>query len=552
MLKNFDTVIINIDSSKKSRKILNNFDINGLFKIKDESIINLNIDLFEKENLKVVVLVDDKFYKLVSTNVNVKASVIRKSLFKEKINIFLEEEKFLIVDDSFYFTKKSLNNLLYDSDLCDSDCVIKLKNSENNYMLIFSKENLKYVNFDNNSFSDEFEWDPSISKVDIYDEFLKKIDNFETLISIDDEYLNDRNFIIYTPGPVYVRNKVRDILSSYVNHHRTLSTAYIYKKAAENILWAFNSEKGFPIAMLNTGLGAIESCFLNLLQENDEILVLANGFFGRVIIDIAKKNNIKAKFIDIPNGESLDLSLVEKEIQNKKAVFLVHMDTSYGILNPIKEISIICKKNNVLLIVDAISTILNEEFNFDEWNISAAVCTSTKGFETSPGLSFICVSPQALEIAKNNTKSRPIYMNWNTFINKHIYKGVTPSTYPVNIFAAINYVSNKIRESGIENIFNKKRELSNFLLKELEDLGFEHFVKCKESRSNWVVVVKTPNNISAIALRAYLYANHKLLIECGINDETNKILRFGISANHTLKEINLLIEGIKKYLELQK
>lgn len=552
MLKNFDTVIINVDSSNKTKKIFNTFNINSLFKLRDTSILDVNINNFKKESLNVFVLVDDKDFNLVKNNIINSDNVISKSEFEIMKNQFMDEQKFLIVDDSSYFTKKIIDDLLFDNDLSESDSVINLENDKSEYILIFSKENLRYIDFKNNSFCDEFEWDPSISKVTINNAFLKKINSFESLISLDDEYLNDRNFVIYTPGPVYVRDKVKDILSKYVNHHRTLSTPYIYKKAAENILWAFNSQKGFPIAMLNTGLGGIESCFLNLLEEDDEILVLANGFFGRLIIDIAKRNNVRAKFIDIPNGETLDLSTIEHEIANKKAVFLVHMDTSYGILNPVKEISLICKQNNVLLIVDTISTILNEEFNFDEWNITAAVCTSTKGFETSPGLAFLCVSQQALEIAKNNKRQKPIYMNWNTFVTKHISKGLTPSTYPVNIFAAINYVSDKIKENGLQNLLNKKRELSNRLLKRLEDLGFEHFIKCKENRSNWVTVVRTPNDIKASDLRAYLYVIHKLLVECGINDETNRILRFGISANHSIDDIDKLVNAIDKYINLSR
>lgn len=554
-MKNFNNVLINVSTSKKNKFIIDSFFINGLFSIDKKTILDNNIELFLNNELKVYLLVEKKYYELLNKNlINSKdVQILIKENFDYR-NVFNDNDEILVIEDNFYFNEEIFNYFLTNSKYNNLNSLIQLNyNNQFDFIGIFNKNLLSHFDFKNNSISTNIRCENNFMELEENNYAPIKVSNYETLIQLDKKYECDQDVIYFTPGPVQIRDEVREVLGKYVNHHRSLSIKNIYKEAAENIKWAFNSKKAFPIAMANTGLGAIESCFVNLLEKGDEILILSNGFFGNNLIDTAKRHELNPTLLEIKQGEIFDLDEIRELIKNKKAVFVVHMDTSCGVLNPIKEIGNLCKENNCLFIVDAISTILNEEFNFDEYGITAAVCTSGKGFEVSPGLAFLCVSEQGMEISKNNKKMKPKFLDWQTFKNRSLYDGFTPSTYPINIFSAINKVCNEIREEGgLTRLLDKKYSLNLYLSENLISLGFEHLIKDENSRSNWVLVLKTPEGIYANELRTYLYVLKNTLIECGILDDTNRIIRLAISATHNVEDVGKLIEAIKEYINLNK
>ncbi|RXY97138.1 methionine--tRNA ligase [Malacoplasma penetrans] len=552
---NFNSVIINVNTSKKNKFILNGFNLNGLFSINEKTIMDNNIELFSEANLNVYIVIEKQYSNILKKHlVNIeKVQILLKEDFFNQKNFIKSDEKTLIVDDNFYFNQEILNNLLTNEKYSNLSTLIKLNyNTHFDYIGIFDSTSINYIDFKNNSISDDIKVLSNLVELKEKQYLPIKIYDYKTLSKMDSKYECDKGFLYFTPGPVQIREWVKEVLGEYVNHHRSLSIKEIYKEAAENIKWAFNSKKGYPIAMANTGLGAIESTFVNLLEQGDEILILSNGFFGENLIDIAKRHQLNQSLLQIKQGESFDLKEVENLIKNKKAVFMVYMDTSCGILNPVKKVGELCKDYGCLFIVDAISGILNEEFNFDEYGVTAAVSTSGKGFEVSPGLAFVCVSEQGMQISANIKKRKPKFLDWQTFKVRSLYDGLTPSTYPVNIFASLNKVCEEIKDNGgLTRLIDKKFNLNLYLSESLITLGFRHIIENENSRSNWVLVMETPNIIKANELRAYLYAMKNILIECGIADSSNRIVRLAISAAHDIEDVTQLIEAIKEYIDLK-
>lgn len=553
MQKNFNKILININSSHKNNFILKNFYINGLFKIYGKTLIDRNIDKFKFYNLEVFVLVDEKYFDVVNDNLkNKNIKLLKKEDDNSKFLNLSDDEKILIVKDDLYFDDELIKNLLFSNNL-KNEVIIKIQNYKSvNNILLVSKNNLKFINFKNNSFLRDMLLQKGVLELEVQNESISFINSFDELIKFDYQYLNDNNFVSFTPGPVFIRPEIKSIVGNFINHHRTLASPFLYKDMAKNILWAFNSKKGFPIAINSPGTAALESCMVNLLEPGDKVLFLSNGYFGRNLINVSKRYNLDATYIDLPDGHEFDLVEIENLVKDKKALFFVHMDTSCGILNPIKEIANICNKYNVLVVVDSISTILNEEFNFDDWNITAAVCTSTKGFEVSPGLAFICVSEKGMEISKNIKTSKTSFLDWQVFANKHISNGLMPYTTPVSIVAAVSASSEYIKKiGGIEKLIANKKEMSKYLIDELKKLGFSMVIENSNNRSTWVNAVRTPFGIKASEIRSYLYVINNTLVETGILDESDSILRLAICMEHTWENVKKLVNDISKFLVMK-
>ncbi|MCF0217415.1 MAG: alanine--glyoxylate aminotransferase family protein [Malacoplasma sp.] len=552
MRANFSTVIINVNTSVKNNFIVPNFFINGLFKINEKTIIDSNIEKFSNQDLKVYIVAERKYLKLLQNQLKTTNYwLIAKEEFDYQKLFVHPDSKILVIEDSHYFLDSGLAYFMNNNNLQNTSCVVTVENAcETDYLPILTKDQLKYVDFFKNSLANSITSDTDIKWVVEKTPVVTKINSFNKLVNFDKSYLNDKKRMSFTPGPVFIRKEINQMLSDYVNHHRSIGTKFIYQQTAENIKWAFNSKTGFPIAMLATGSVAIESCLINLTSPGDNVLFLSNGFFGDNIIRISKRYDLNATYYQLEKGQEFNLKEIERLVIGKKSVFVVHMDTSYGIVNPIKELGEICHKHNVMLVVDCISSVLNEHLDFDDFNISAAVGTSAKGFETTPGLSFICVSQKAMEFARNNPRQKPYYLDWQTFELKHISNGLTPSTYPVTIFAAVNASCEFVKNyKSIEKAIESKKHLMDILLSELTKLGFTPFIENEQSRSNWVCVVKTPQNIKASILRMYMYVLFDTIIECGISDETDSILRIGISFAHKEVDILKLIKNISLLFE---
>lgn len=541
---NIKNLIIYIDSSQKNKYIFENFYLNGLVKIKNDiSIIDYNINLIkqiysysidikifcEKQYIKILKrTLKNKNINFIDINKNVSLN-LNEFVFVIKDNVVLNEKdleninKKLNIKNIFFNSKNSKNKIFKDACLLKE---INIKNKIFKFNSLFSKTNL-----DNSC----------VLKTNFF-----KIDNYNKLLEVNSSY-ND-NLLMLTPGPLYINPYIASILQ-YPIHHRSFQAKKIFNDLANNIKYAFGSKNGFPVAMLSTGFGCIESCFANLTIPHDKALILNNGFFGENLIKNAKHYQLDYQEIKAEFGKSFVLSEVKEKLENKKICFMVHHETSTGVVNDVESIGKICQQKNVLLVVDAVSSLINHDFKFDDWNVAAAVGTSTKGFETSPSLSFLCVSKKALLVSEEVNKlfNRTIYFDWNTYRLKHLYNGLTPSTYPLNVMASVNESIKKIKSAGgIKKFGNLKKNIVEKWYKKLTEIGFER-IPNKEFSSNWIVVVKTPKNISAKQLRAHLYINHNVLIEIGILDASDTILRIGFPSYFDQKKLDDVLKNIINY-----
>ena len=96
----------------------------------------------------------------------------------------------------------------------------------------------------------------------------------------------------------------------------------------------------------------------------------------------------------VPPGNDYDYKLLEKTIETERPdVFLCqHHETSTGVLYQLDKISEICRKHDISLVVDVISSFLAEDLNMDELGIDICITSTQKGLNVPPGLSVVFLS----------------------------------------------------------------------------------------------------------------------------------------------------------------
>jgi aspartate aminotransferase-like enzyme len=109
-------------------------------------------------------------------------------------------------------------------------------------------------------------------------------------------------------------------------------------------------------------------------------------------------------------------------------------------------ISDFCRRNNICLVVDTISSFLCDPFSMKKSGADAVIISSQKGLALNPGMSFVAVTKEAFESRCVKHPPQSLYFS---FIEHYrdIQRGQTPFTPAVGI---INQLHEKLRRLTAE------------------------------------------------------------------------------------------------------
>src|SRR4030095_1719804 len=130
-----------------------------------------------------------------------------------------------------------------------------------------------------------------------------------------------------------------------------------------------------------------------------KLLVLINGAYGQRARKIAEIAGRAVAAYETPEDTPPDLARLEKILAEDEAithVFAVHCETTSGILNPIREIANLVKKQGRRLLVDSMSAFGAIDIDARTVPYDALAASSNKCLEGVPGLGFVVCRKSAL------------------------------------------------------------------------------------------------------------------------------------------------------------
>jgi aspartate aminotransferase-like enzyme len=331
-----------------------------------------------------------------------------------------------------------------------------------------------------------------------------------------------KKYYLLTPGPTPIPPQVALKEAMPILHHRTSEFADIYKETAQALGRIFKTKR--EVYMLSgSGTAAMESAVVNFLSAGDEIIVAACGVFGERWINIAQAYGVKVIKACVEFGKSVDPSEIEKALKANpqvKAVYTTFTETSTGASNDIKEIGKIVSASNAILVVDAISGLVGQEFHADDWNADIVVSGSQKGFMIAPGLAFITISDKAWKLAENS-KLPKFYFDIKKY-KKSYGSNETPFTPPVTLIVSLREAIKMIEDKGLENVWNECKVLAKASRAGMKALGLELFAQnpCEVMTS-----AKVPEAIGGKIVKI-LREKYGISIAGGQADLKGKIIRF--------------------------
>ncbi|OEG70865.1 hypothetical protein ATZ36_16670 [Candidatus Endomicrobiellum trichonymphae] len=355
---------------------------------------------------------------------------------------------------------------------------------------------------------------------------------------------------LLTPGPVTIPPEIALKEALPIFHHRTNEFAMVYKNIAKGLKYVFQTENEVYV-LAASGTGAMEMAVANLLSTGDKIIVASCGNFGDRWAEIARGYGIEVISASVRWGKTIKPVEVEralKENPDVKAVYTTFTETSTGVANDIKAIGGIVSKTNAVLVVDAISGLVGQEFRTDEWKVDAVISASQKGFMLAPGLAFITLNGKAWKLV-DASKIPKFYFDIKKY-KKFYAVGETPFTPPLTLITALQESVRLIEERGLKNIWNDCKLLAKATRAAMKALGLELF---SEVPCEIVTSASVPVDIGVKIVKT-LREKYGVSIAGGQGDLKGRIIRFAhlgctgkadLLAGFTCLEMVLIELGVK-------
>ena len=216
------------------------------------------------------------------------------------------------------------------------------------------------------------------------------------------------------PGPSPVSPRVLAALALPVVGHLDPKFLEIMDQSMAMLREVFQTKNRLALPMSGTGSAGMETCFVNLVEPGDAVLVGVNGVFGTRMVDVAQRCGAQVDTVEAEWGTALDAQKFKDALGKKqyKVAAVVHAETSTGVLQPLDDIAEMVRESGALLMVDTVTSLGGAPVRVDELGIDACYSGTQKCLGCPPGLSPVTFSERAVEvIRKRKTKVQSWYLD---------------------------------------------------------------------------------------------------------------------------------------------
>ena len=328
---------------------------------------------------------------------------------------------------------------------------------------------------------------------------------------------------LFTPGPTPVPPQVLAALAEPIVHHRSPDFRPIYESCLTRLREVCRTERDV-LLFTASGTGAFESAVANLVSPGEPHLVVSAGNFGERWADMvggygAEVDHLRYEWGETPDPEDVRARLREREA---KAVWIVHSETSTGVVSDIQALAAAAKEAGSLVVVDAVSSLGAVRCETDAWGLDVVVSGSQKALMTPPGLGLCAVSEAALAATGSSPR---FYFDWERTrkAQAKLDAAFTPS---VPLVAALDVALGLLLEEGLEAALDRHIRLGRACRAGAKAMGLELFSP-DEDRSAVVTAVRVPEGISSDDVVKGLRERFGMTIANGQGSLKGKIFRLG-------------------------
>ncbi len=238
------------------------------------------------------------------------------------------------------------------------------------------------------------------------------------------------------------------------------------------------------VLLQGSGTFAIEAALGSFCPALEaKTLVLANGVYGERAAAILKR--IRRRHLKIDKGESA--AIVPRDVATLldadpaiSHVWIVHCETTSGIVNPLEEIAAVVKDRNRVFMVDANSSFGALPIHMESSGIGVMVSSANKCIEGVPGFSYVLARRQLLTEAqgKSHSLALDLHDQWQELEANGQFR-FTPPTHA--LLAFYQALKEHERQGGVTTRGARYARNAQALIKGMREMGFATLLKDHEA-----------------------------------------------------------------------
>ncbi len=233
------------------------------------------------------------------------------------------------------------------------------------------------------------------------------------------------------------------------------------------------------VMMQGSGTFAIEAALGSLTpRQAQKTLVVANGAYGDRAAQILERLN--RPYLKIDKGDSAapsveDIAPLLQADQQISHVWMIHCETTSGIVNPIAAVGHAVNAAGRVFMVDAMSSFGALPLNMVHDNIDVMVSSSNKCIEGVPGFSYVILRRELLQASKGHSHSvvLDLHDQWVALEQSGQFR-FTPPTHALLAFqqALVEHAE----EGGVAVRGARYHRNAEVLMDGLKAMGFSQFL----------------------------------------------------------------------------
>jgi len=334
------------------------------------------------------------------------------------------------------------------------------------------------------------------------------------------------------PGPSDVNPRILEALARPTIGHLDPLFIKMMDELKQLLRYTFQTTNEVTIPISAPGSAGMETCFVNLVEPGDKVIVCCNGVFGKRMAENVLRCGGEAILVEDPWGRAVDPDKVEAALKanpDTKILAFVHAETSTGALSDAATLAELARKYNCLTIVDTVTSLGGVPLKVDEWGLDAVYSGTQKCLSCIPGLSPVTFSERAMNVVKTRkAKVHSWFLDMNLMLGywdggKRAYH----HTAPVNPLYALHEALLILHEEGLEQSWARHQYHHAALKAGLEALGIELVVPESE-RLPQLNAVSIPANTDDAGIRKQLLDDYNLEIGAGLGESAGKLWRIGL------------------------
>lgn len=342
--------------------------------------------------------------------------------------------------------------------------------------------------------------------------------------------LNPSPRLLLGPGPCDAHPRVLSVMATPLLGHLDPQFLDVMNDTQEMLRQVYQTRNRVTFPVSATGMAGMETCFVNLIEPGDKVVLCVAGFFGTRMVDVAGRCGAEVTVLNRPWGEVFDLDAIRDALKQHrpKVLGIVHAETSTGALQPVEQLGKLCHEFDTLLVADCVTSLGCVPVKLDEWEIDAAYSCSQKGLSCPPGLSPVSLSDRAVAKLKGRkSKVQSWYLDLSMIESYWGGDRAYHHTAPITMVFAIREGLRLVLEEGLEVRFARHRRNHLALKAGLAALGLK-YIAAEGHQLPQLNAVRIPDGVDDAAGRKRLLTEFGIEVGGGLGEFKGKAWRIGL------------------------